>query len=99
MTEPDNVLTQLFTACMNDDTLKARFLSEPKVVLSEYGLDIPEGIEVKLVENADDLVHITLPAPPTAYAGVSDEELGDAAGGSTATGATICCYTGSPCLR
>ena len=52
-------------------------------VLQEYGLDVPDGIDVKVVENADDCVHITLPAPPAGHMDLSDEELRNAAGGGT----------------
>ncbi|MEE2895588.1 MAG: biopolymer transporter ExbD, partial [Planctomycetota bacterium] len=50
-------------------------------VLKEHGLDVPDGIDVKVVENADDCVHITLPAPPDGHMDLSDDELSNAAGG------------------
>ena len=81
MTEPRNALARLFAACWKDEALKARFLSDPKAVMKEHGLDVPDGIEVKVVENADDRVHITLPAPPAGHGDLSDEELSKAAGG------------------
>ncbi len=83
MTEQKNALAQLFAACWKDEALKARFLADPKTVLAEHGLDVPDGIDVKIVENADDCVHITLPAPPENHTELSDTELGDAAGGYT----------------
>jgi len=86
MTDGKNTLATLFAACWKDDALKARFIADPKAVLAEHGLDVPEGIDVKVVENADDCVHITLPAPPTGHDRLSDEELADAAGG------TCCAY-------
>jgi mersacidin/lichenicidin family type 2 lantibiotic len=36
---------------------------------------------VKVVENADNCVHITMPAPPSGSNELSDEELSNAAGG------------------
>ncbi len=57
-------------------------MSDPKAVLKEYGLDVPDNLDVKVVENADDFVHITLPAPPAGDVDLSDEELSNAAGGS-----------------
>jgi hypothetical protein len=36
---------------------------------------------VKVVENADDCVHITLPVPPAGYMDLSNDELSNAAGG------------------
>ena len=81
MTEQKNALAQLFAACWKDETLKARFMSDPKAVLKEHGLDVPDGMDVKVVENADDCVHITLPAPPAGDHDLSDDELSNAAGG------------------
>ena len=83
MTEQKNVLAQLFAACWKDEAFKARFMADPKAVLREHGLDVPDGIDVKVVENADDCVHITLPPPPVGDDALSDAELGNAAGGVT----------------
>lgn len=81
MTDQRNALAQLFVACWKDEQLKARFLSDPKMVLAEHGFEVPDDVEVKVVENADDCIHITLPAPPTGSMDLSDDELGHAAGG------------------
>ena len=83
MTEQKNALARLFAACWKDEALKARLMSDPKAVLKEHGLDVPDGIDVKVVENADDCVHITLPAPPAGDMDLSDEELSNAAGGTS----------------
>ena len=82
MTEQKNDLAQLFAACWKDEALKARFMRDPKSVLAEYDMPVPDGIDVKVVENADDCVHITLPAPPSSSGDLSDDELSNAAGGS-----------------
>jgi hypothetical protein len=81
MTEQKNQLASLFAACWKDEALKARFMSDPKAVLSEYDMDVPDGMDVKVVENADNCVHITMPATPTGSMELSDEELANAAGG------------------
>jgi hypothetical protein len=83
MTEQKNQLASLFAACWKDEALKARFMSDPKAVLSEHGMDVPDGMDVKVVENADNCVHITMPAPPTGSMELSDEELSHAAGGES----------------
>ena len=80
MTE-QNALARLFAACWKDEAIKARLMADPKAVLKEHGLDVPDGIDVKVVENADDCVHITLPAPPSGGMDLSDDELSNAAGG------------------
>ena len=91
MTEHKNALAELFAACWKDEALGARFTSDPKAVLAEYGLPVPDGIDVKVVENADDCVHITMPAPPAVHMDLSDADLSNAAGGTLFQSQT--CYT------
>jgi nitrile hydratase len=86
MTEQKNALAHLFAACWKDEALKARFMRDPKAVLKEYGLEFPEDIDVKVVENADNCVHITLPAAME----LSDDELSNAAGGIQFTDSLGC---------
>ena len=81
MAEQKNQLATLFAACWKDEALKARLMSDPKAVLAEHGMDVPDGMDVKVVENADNCVHITMPAPPIGSMELSDEELSNAAGG------------------
>ena len=81
MTEEKNQLVSLFAACWKDEALKARFMADPKAVLAEYDMTVPDGMDVKVVENADNCVHITMPAPPDGRMELSDEELSNAAGG------------------
>ena len=82
MTEQKNALARLFAACWKDEALKARFMADPKAVLAEYDMPVPDNLDVKVVENADDCVHITLPAPPAGHMDLSDDELSNAAGGT-----------------
>ena len=81
MTEKKNALAQLFAACWKDEALKARFMSDPRGSLKEHGLDVPDGIDIQVVENTDDTVHVTLPAPPEGHANLSNDELSKAAAG------------------
>ena len=81
MTEQRNQLTSLFAACWKDEALKQRFMADPKAVLAEYGMDVPDGIDVNIVENTDNTVHITMPATPSGHQDLSDDELRNAAGG------------------
>ena len=82
MTEERNKLAELFAACWKDEALKARFMADPKAVLAEYGMDVPDGIDVNVVENSDNTVHITMPMAPASASELSDEELANAAGGA-----------------
>ena len=81
MTEQRNAMAELFAACWKDEALKARFMSDPKAVLAEHGIKVPDNIDVNVVENTDNTVHITMPAPPSGATHLSNEELSNAAGG------------------
>ena len=82
MTDETNKMNTLIAACWKDDALKQRFLSDPHAVLAEHGMDVPEGINVNVVENTDTTVHVTLPAAPKEHSELSDAELANAAGGN-----------------
>ena len=82
MTEQRNQLAELFAACWKDEALKQRFMNDPKAVLAEYGMVVPDGMDVNVVENTDNTVHITMPAPPSGATHLSNEELSNAAGGN-----------------
>ena len=81
MTEQRTQLADLFAACWKDEALKVRFMADPKAVLAEHGMPVPDGMDVNVVENADQCVHITLPMPPADHQDLSDEELRNVAGG------------------
>ena len=83
MTEKRNPLAELFATCWKDEALKARFMSDPKAVLAEFGIDIPENVDLNVVENSENTVHITMPKAPAGAGDLSDEELGNVAGGGS----------------
>ena len=87
MTEEKNQLASLFAACWKDEALKVRFMADPKAVLAEYDMPVSDGMDVKVVENSDNCVHITMPAPPAVHMELSDHELSNAAGGALVTAA------------
>ena len=74
MTEQNNAFAELFAACWKDEALKARFMADPKAVLAERGIDMPDNIDVKVVENSDNTVHITMPMAPDGHEELSMEE-------------------------
>jgi hypothetical protein len=40
---------------------RENLLKDPQSVLAEIGIVLPEGVEVKFVENTKDVVHIAIP--------------------------------------
>ena len=78
MTEQRNALANLLPRAGRTRRSR-RLMADPKAVLKEYGLDVPDNLDVKVVENADDCVHLTLPAPPAGFLDLSCDELRTAA--------------------
>jgi len=64
-----------------DAAFKKRFMSDPSSVLREHKIEVPAGVQLKVVENTDQVVYFTLPAAPDT-AGLSDAELQAVAGGT-----------------
>src|SRR6188508_99720 len=71
-----------------DDAFKKRLLAQPAAVLTEYGIELPAGIQLRIVEDTEKVMHLTLPAKPLEGA-ISDDELEGVAGGGKAKGAIV----------
>ncbi len=50
-------------AC-SDESFRERFLADPKAVLEEYGITVPAGLNVEVVEQTDKLRYVVLPFRP-----------------------------------
>ena len=46
---------------LSDEKFKDKLLADPVGVYKEYDVDIPEGVNIKVVQNAKDLIHLVLP--------------------------------------
>ena len=69
MTDEKNVMAQLSAACWKDEALKARFMAEPKAVLAEHDMSVPDGIDLMVVQDSDDCARINPPLPPLGRGG------------------------------
>ena len=67
-----------------DPAFKRRLMSDPKGVAKEFGFSVPPHVELRVVENTENIVYVVVPAKPSAKP-LSDEELGQVSGGVTAT--------------
>jgi hypothetical protein len=77
---------QVIARVWSDDDYKRQLIANPNEVLSEAGMEIPPGLQFRILENTENLTYITLPAPPSEE--LSDDALEAVAGGSTAGSAS-----------
>lgn len=75
----DNPWPLIVSRCWQDQAFKNRLLEDPTAVLKEQGIDVAEGIELRILEDTDELFHLTIPVQPIAE--LSDEELDVVTGG------------------
>jgi hypothetical protein len=75
---------QLVERASADSKLKQRLLDDPKTVLQEYGLEVPEGVEVRVVESTEKVLYLTLPRQPAGDGGeLTPSQLSRITGGAT----------------
>jgi hypothetical protein len=72
---------EIISKCWGDAAFKARFISDPKKVLAEYDIEVPEGLDVKVLENTNDLMYLTIPPKPD-HSALSDDQLDQVSGGA-----------------
>ena len=81
---------------MEDEEFRRRLLADPKgTVEQELGDRLPEGVEVRAMEESAQTVYLVIPGASAAGGGgeISDRELGEVAGGglADATGEPLTC--------
>lgn len=65
-----------------DEAFKRHLMDQPAEVLKEYGLEVPPGLEIRILENTDRVHYLTLPAKPIEPpADLSDRQMETVAGG------------------
>jgi hypothetical protein len=74
------VFSQLIAKAWTDAAFKQRLLREPATVLEEYGLEVPAGVTIRIVEDTDTLMHVSLPPRPSGKE-LTEEDLTAVAGG------------------
>ena len=54
---------------------RSRTVREPRKVLAEFGLDLPEGVTVRVHDSTADMRYIVLPARPAGTEGLGESQL------------------------
>ncbi len=78
------VLQGIADACRSDEDRLREVEERPKDVLREHGIDMPVGVDVKVVLNTRDTFHLAMPPDPNQV--LQDESLMAVAGGGKTMG-------------
>jgi hypothetical protein len=80
--EPGKKLEQIIAKAKSNDAFKQRLLADATAVLKEEGVEVPEGLVVRVVENEDELDYVTVAGEKTLRE-LDDVELSGVAGGGS----------------
>jgi hypothetical protein len=78
--EQTKLWAQVVARAWSDEAFKARLLADPAAVLKEAGMEVPEGVQFKVVETSARVVPLILPASPESGE-LSEEQLAAVSGG------------------
>ncbi len=93
-----NLKAKIIVRAWKDPRFKEKLLKTPRAAFKEMGADIPETVQIKIIEDKPDTFTFVLPAPVAESKQMSDQELekvvGAAGGVTDAKGCTIMPYCG-----
>ncbi len=82
-TEEQQKWVRLVQKAWADESLKQRLLNDPALLLQEYGIETPAGVDVRVVQDRDTIACLI---QPRMLAGeLTPSQLSDAVGGSGKT--------------
>jgi hypothetical protein len=81
--DPGTQRVRIITKAWADDAFKNKLLSDPAATLRAEGVEVPTGLDVRVLEDTAEVVHYVLPRRPGE---LSDVELDGVAGGASSSG-------------
>jgi hypothetical protein len=71
----------LIAKAWQDNSFKQELLSNPKSVLQREGIILPEGVDIKVLEESISSFYLIIPTPPSSSGELSEADLESVAGG------------------
>ena len=73
---------------------RSRLVREPRTVLREFGLDLPESIEVRVWDSNSDIRYMVLPERPAGTEQLGEDELVPLVTRDAMIGTAVVCASG-----
>src|SRR5215510_14496712 len=70
-----NVVVCTLCSCYPSYASRARVVREPRVVLREFGLELPEAVEIRVWDSNSDIRYMVLPERPAGTEHLSEADL------------------------
>lgn len=78
--EKGKKMGQIIAKAWSDDDFKKKLLTDATAVLKAEEMEVPDGVEIRAVENTDNVFYLVVPQHP-ALVPLSDDQLANVAGG------------------
>ena len=76
----EDTLAQAANECRGDPGLRTELDADPRAFFTARGVNVPDGVEVRVADDTADTVHLIM--PPNPNDAVSDDTLTQVAGGT-----------------
>jgi hypothetical protein len=83
VSKQENPLAKVIAQAWSDEDYKQRLVDDPAGALAEAGAGVPEGVQLRVVEDTDTLKHLVLPTAP-GDGEIDEEDLERVSGGTCA---------------
>lgn len=76
-------------AWYKSDAYRSRVVREPRAVLREFGLDLPEDIEIRVWDSTSEMRYLVVPQRPAGSESLSEDELAALVGRDAMIGTAV----------
>ena len=79
MDAKENQMQQIITRCRGDEEFKKRLMADPAKIFDAEGVNVPDGVSIRVVEDTDQVRTLIIPPEPSH---LDDDQLNGITGGS-----------------
>jgi hypothetical protein len=90
MSHQENPLAKVIAQAWSDEDYKRQLLDDPASALAEAGAEVPDGVQLRVVEDSDTLRHLVIPTAP-GEGEIDEQDLERVSGGTVMS---IACFAG-----